>query len=72
MSDMISWRKSEFLFRMEKSCEFWLKRNTFSKVCHGDKAAQAADMPDVFRTGQRGYTVEESWGRWYVMCYMWC
>lgn len=52
-------------------CVTHLKRNMFAKVHHGDKAALAADMRDVFRTGQRDYTVEEAWGKWQQMCDKW-
>ena len=52
-------------------CVTHLKRNMFAKVRHGDKAALAADMRDVFRTGQRDYTVEEAWSRWQQMCDKW-
>lgn len=52
-------------------CVTHLKRNMFAKVRHGDKAALAADMRDVFRTGQRDYTVEEAWDKWQEMCDKW-
>lgn len=54
-----------------KRCVTHLKRNMFAKVRHGDKAALAADMRDVFRTGQRDYTVEEAWDKWQEMCDKW-
>lgn len=44
-----------------KRCVTHLKRNYIRKVRHGDKAALAADMRDIFRTGQRDYTVEMAW-----------
>lgn len=52
-------------------CVTHLKRNMFAKVRHGDKAALAADLRDVFRTGQRDYTVEMAWQKWQDMCDRW-
>lgn len=52
-------------------CVTHLKRNMLAKVRHGDKAALAADMRDVFRTGQRDYTVEVAWQKWRDMCDRW-
>ena len=52
-------------------CVTHLKRNMFAKVRHGDKAALAADLRDVFRTGQRDYTVEMAWTKWQQMCDRW-
>lgn len=52
-------------------CVTHLKRNMFSKVRHGDKAALAADLRDIFRTGQRDYTVEMAWSKWQDMCEHW-
>ena len=52
-------------------CVTHLKRNMFAKVRHGDKAALAADMRDIFRTGQRDYTVEMAWVKWQEMCDHW-
>ena len=52
-------------------CVTHLKRNMFAKVRHGDKAALAADLRDVFRTGQRDYTVEMAWEKWQAMCDKW-
>ena len=43
----------------------------FAKVRHGDKAALAADLRDIFRTGQRDYTVETAWTKWQEMCDKW-
>ena len=40
------------------------KRNIYAKVRHGDKAAIAADLRDIFRTGQRDYTIEMAWAKW--------
>lgn len=52
-------------------CVTHLKRNMFAKVRHGDKAALAADLRDIFRTGQRVYTVEAAWAKWQEMCDRW-
>lgn len=52
-------------------CVTHLKRNMLSKVRHGDKASLAADLRDIFRTGQRDYTVEAAWTRWQEMCDRW-
>ncbi len=52
-------------------CVTHLKRNMFAKVRHGDKAALAADMRDIFRTGQRGYTIAMAWEKWQDMCDKW-
>lgn len=52
-------------------CVTHLKRNMFAKVRHGDKAALAADLRDIFRTGQRDYTVEIAWTKWQDMCDRW-
>lgn len=42
-------------------CVTHLKRNMFAKVSHGDKGALASDLRDIFRTGQRDYTIEMAW-----------
>lgn len=52
-------------------CVTHLKRNMFAKVRHGDKVALAADLRDIFRTGQRDYTVETAWSKWQDMCERW-
>ena len=52
-------------------CVTHLKRGMFAKVRHGDKAALAADLRDIFRTGQRDYTVEMAWSKWQDMCDRW-
>ena len=52
-------------------CVTHLKRNMFAKVRHGDKAALASDLRDIFRTGQRDYTVEMAWTTWQEMCDRW-
>ena len=52
-------------------CVTHLKRNMFAKVSHGDKGALAADLRDIFRTGQRDYTIEAAWAKWQEMCDRW-
>lgn len=52
-------------------CVTHLKRNMFAKVRHGDKAALAADLRDIFRTGQRDYSIEMAWTKWQEMCDRW-
>lgn len=42
-----------------------------ANVRHGDKAAIAAELRDIFRTGQREYTIEMAWTKWQVMCDRW-
>lgn len=55
----------------ERKCVTHLKRNMSAKVRHGDKDAMAADLRDIFRTGQRDYTVEMAWTKWQDMCDRW-
>ena len=52
-------------------CVTHLKRNMLAKVRFGDKAALASDLRDVFRTGQRDYTVEMAWKAWMDLCDRW-
>lgn len=52
-------------------CVTHLKRNMFAKVSHGDKGALASDLRDIFRTGQRDYTIEMAWKKWQSMCERW-
>ena len=52
-------------------CVTHLKRNMFAKVRHGDKAALAADLRDIFRTGQPDYTMQTAWAKWQDMCDRW-
>jgi putative transposase len=52
-------------------CVTHLKRNMLAKVRFGDKAALASDLRDVFRTGQRDYTVEMAWKAWQDLCVRW-
>lgn len=52
-------------------CVTHLKRNLFAKVNYGDKGALAADLRDIFRTGQRDYTIEMAWEKWQEMCERW-
>ena len=52
-------------------CVTHLKRNMLSKVRHTDKAALAADLRNVFRVGQRDYTMEMAWEKWQELCRRW-
>lgn len=52
-------------------CVTHLKRGLLNKVRHGDKAALADDLKDVFRTGQRSYTRDEAWLHWQSFCDKW-
>ena len=52
-------------------CVTHLKRNMLAKVSHGDKGALASDLRDIFRTGQRDYTIETAWKKWQDMCEKW-
>lgn len=52
-------------------CVTHLKRNMLAKVSHGDKGALASDLRDIFRTGQRDYTIEMAWKKWQDMCEKW-
>ena len=54
-----------------QKCVTHLKRNMFSKVRHGDKGQLAADLREVFRTGDRGYTPELAWQSWQSLCSKW-
>ena len=42
-------------------CTTHLKRNIISDVRNGDKGDVAEDLQQVFRTGDRNYTVEQAW-----------
>ena len=42
-------------------CTTHLKRNILSDVRNGDKGDVAEDLRQVFRTGDRNYTVEQAW-----------
>ena len=65
-------RRSKIIVsRVQIRCVTHLKRNIYAKVRHGDKAAIAADLRDIFRTGQRDYTVEMAWNKWQDMCNRW-
>jgi len=52
-------------------CITHLKRNIFAKVSYGDKDALAVDLSDMFRTGQRDYTIETAWRKGQDMCDRW-
>ena len=52
-------------------CTTHLKRNLLSDVRTGDKGELAEDMRQVFRTGDRNYTVEQAWSDWQSLCDKW-
>ena len=52
-------------------CTTHLKRNILSDVRNGDKGEMAEDLRQVFRTGDRNYTVEQAWGEWQRFCSKW-
>ena len=52
-------------------CTTHLKRNIISDVRNGDKGEVAEDLRQVFRTGDRNYTVEQAWGEWQQFCSKW-
>lgn len=45
-------------------CTTHLKRNIISDVRIGNKREVAEDLKQVFRTGDRNYTVEKAWTEW--------
>ncbi len=52
-------------------CTTHLKRNMLARVRHGDKKELADDMREVFRTGDKNYTVEDGMRAWKDMCMKW-
>ena len=52
-------------------CTTHLKRNMLARVRHGDKKQLADDMREVFRTGDKNYTVEMGIQAWKEMCLKW-
>ena len=52
-------------------CVAHFKRNMFAKVSHGDKGAWVSDLRDIFRSGQRDYSIEMAWKKWQDMCERW-
>ncbi len=52
-------------------CTTHLKRHIISDVRNGDKGEVAEDLRQVFRTGDRNYTVEQAWGEWQRFCTKW-
>ena len=52
-------------------CTTHLKRNIISDVRNGDKGDVADDLRQVFRTGDRNYTVEAAWEQWQWFCSKW-
>ena len=52
-------------------CTTHLKRKILSEVRSGDKSEVAEDLREVFRAGDRNYTVEQAWGAWQQFCSKW-
>ena len=52
-------------------CTTHLKRNILSDVRNGDKGDVVDDLRQVFRTGDRNYTVEQAWSQWQQFCAKW-
>ena len=52
-------------------CTTHLKRNMLARVRHGDKKELADDMREVFRTGDKSYTVEMGMLAWKHLCMKW-
>ena len=52
-------------------CTTHLKRNMLARVRHGDKKELADDMREVFRTGDKNYTIEMGMQAWKEMCMKW-
>lgn len=52
-------------------CTTHLKRNMLARVRHGDKKELADDMREVFRTGDKNYTIEMGIQAWKEMCLKW-
>ena len=48
-----------------------LKRNMLARGRHGDKKALADDMREVFRTGDKNYTIKQGVEAWREMCLKW-
>lgn len=49
-------------------CTTHLKRNLLGGVHNGDKGELAEDLRQLFRTGDRSYTVERAWEQWQTLC----
>ena len=49
-------------------CMIHLKRNLLGGVRNGDKGDLAEDLRQVFRTGDRSYTVERACEQWQALC----
>ena len=52
-------------------CTTHLKRNMLARVRHGDKRGLANDLREVFRTGDKSYTVEMGMQAWKELCGKW-
>ena len=52
-------------------CTTHIKRNMLAHVRHGDKKELADDMREVFKTGDKTYTLEDGVQAWKDMCTKW-
>ena len=52
-------------------CTTHLKRDMMARVRHGDKKALAEDMREVFRTGDKEYTIKQGIQAWKDLCMKW-
>lgn len=52
-------------------CTTHLKRDKMARVRHGDKKELADDMREVFRTGDKDYTVKMGMQAWMRLCIKW-
>lgn len=52
-------------------CTTHIKRNMLAHVRHGDKKELADDMREVFKTGDKTYTLENGVQAWKEMCTKW-
>ena len=52
-------------------CTTHLKRDMMARVRHGDKKSLADDLREVFRTGDKNYTIDEGIAAWKDLCREW-
>ena len=52
-------------------CTTHLQRNLLGGVRNGDKGELAEDLRQLFRTGDRSYTVVRVWEQWQTLCEQW-
>ena len=52
-------------------CTTHLKRDMMARVRHGDKKSLADDLREVFRTGDKNYTIGEGIAAWKDLCREW-